>query len=147
MQPEDFVRRLAALIPPPWLNLTRFHGVFASRSKHRPLLRPLLPTAQAAAPLATTQTEQQRVPAAVPVDLPPEPLPKHVRIAWAELLRRTYAVDALACPRCDGGRMRLIATIKDPDVIRKILGHLGLPTEPPPIAPARAPPQTSTTTS
>jgi len=37
--------------------------------------------------------------------------------------------------------MRLVATIKDPDVIRKILSHLGLPTEPPAVAPARAPPQ------
>ena len=43
MAPEDFVRRLAALIAPPWLNLTRFHGVFAANSKHRSLLLPLVP--------------------------------------------------------------------------------------------------------
>lgn len=30
-----------------------------------------------------------------------------------------------------GGRMRLIATIEDPRVIRQILAHLGLPTEVP----------------
>jgi len=143
MAPEDFVRRLAALIPPPWLNLTRFHGVFASRSKHRPLLRPLLPHVHLAAASAASTTADDAEPsaAAVPVELSPDPLPKHIRIAWAELLRRCFAVDALACPRCDGGRMRLVATIKDPDVIRKILGHLGLPGQPPPIAPARAPPQ------
>jgi hypothetical protein len=143
MAPEDFVRRLAALIPPPWLNLTRFHGVFAPRSKHRKLLRPLVPRAQSQAPTTTEDTDGDGEPAAVttPVDLSPEPLPKHIRIAWAELLRRTFALDALACPRCDGGRMRLVATIKDPNVIAKILTHLGLPKEPPPVAPARAPPQ------
>jgi len=34
-------------------------------------------------------------------------------------------VDVLACPNC-GGRMRLIATIEDPRVVRRILTHLGL---------------------
>jgi hypothetical protein len=44
------------------------------------------------------------------------------------------AIDVLACPDC-GGRLRLIATINDHTVIKKILGHLGLPTAPPtPIA-------------
>jgi hypothetical protein len=36
----------------------------------------------------------------------------------------------LACARC-GGRMRVVATIEDPVVIRRILTHLGLPTEVP----------------
>ena len=34
------------------------------------------------------------------------------------------AIDVLACPHC-GGRLRLIATLHDPAVIRKILAHLG----------------------
>ena len=50
--------------------------------------------------------------------------------AWADLMRRAFEIDVLACPRC-GGRMQLIATIEDPSVIRKILAHLGLPTEVP----------------
>ena len=33
--------------------------------------------------------------------------------------------DVLACPHC-GGRLRLIATLHDPAVIRKILAHLAL---------------------
>src|SRR5438093_8421604 len=36
----------------------------------------------------------------------------------------------LACLRC-GGRMSVIATIEAADVLRQILGHLGLPTDPP----------------
>jgi hypothetical protein len=32
--PLDFIARLAALVPKPRVNLTRFHGVFAPNSKH-----------------------------------------------------------------------------------------------------------------
>ena len=45
--------------------------------------------------------------------------------SWAELMRRAFDLDVLACPRC-GSRMRLIATVHDPRVIRRILAHLGL---------------------
>ncbi len=38
--------------------------------------------------------------------------------------------------RC-GGRMRILAAIEDPAVARKILDCLGLPSRPPPVAPAR----------
>src|SRR5205823_5898170 len=58
---------------------------------------------------------------------------------WADLMRRVSDLDVLACPRC-GGRMSVIATIEAADVLRKILGHLGLPTEPPAPLPARPPP-------
>jgi hypothetical protein len=51
-----------------------------------------------------------------------------------------FAVDVLTCPDCGGAR-RLIATITDRLVVRRILDHLKLPSSPPPIAPARAPPE------
>jgi len=45
-------------------------------------------------------------------------------------MHRAFAIDALACPHC-GGRLRLIATLHDPAVIRKLLAHLGIaPPEP-----------------
>ncbi len=34
-EPLDFISRLAALVPKPRVNLTRFHGVFAPNSKYR----------------------------------------------------------------------------------------------------------------
>jgi hypothetical protein len=40
--------------------------------------------------------------------------------AWAALMRRAFGLDVLACPRC-GGRLRLIATVEDPEAIRAIL--------------------------
>lgn len=39
-EPLDFIARLAALVPKPRMNLTRFHGVFAPNSKHRALVTP-----------------------------------------------------------------------------------------------------------
>jgi hypothetical protein len=45
--------------------------------------------------------------------------------------------DVLTCP-C-GRRRRVVADITERDVIVKILQHVGLPTEPPPIARARSP--------
>ena len=40
--------------------------------------------------------------------------------AWANLMRRAFDIDVLACPRC-GRRLRLIATVEDSDAIRAIL--------------------------
>jgi len=39
-EPLDFIARLAALIPKPRVNLTRFHGVFAPNSQHRAIITP-----------------------------------------------------------------------------------------------------------
>lgn len=54
-------------------------------------------------------------------------------------MRRVFGYDVLSCPRC-GQTLRLSALIEQPFVIRRILRHLGLPTEVPESAPARAPP-------
>ena len=41
------------------------------------------------------------------------------------------------------GAVLASSPITDPDVIASILRHLGLPTRPPPVAPARPPPATA----
>jgi hypothetical protein len=48
----------------------------------------------------------------------------------------------LLCPHCGADR-KLIAMITDPATIRRILAHLKLPLEFPPLAPPRAPPQSA----
>jgi hypothetical protein len=58
------------------------------------------------------------------------------RTRWADLLQRVFEVDALCCPRC-GGRMRVLAAITEPDVARRILACLNLPTRAPPLARSR----------
>jgi hypothetical protein len=65
----------------------------------------------------------------------PSPIRRR-RLSWAELLKRVFAAEALACPGC-GGRMRLLAAIQDPGAIGAILECLGLPARAPPLAPAR----------
>jgi hypothetical protein len=57
------------------------------------------------------------------------------RLSWAQLLARIFHLDVLWCPRC-GGRRRILSFLTDPPVVRRILTHLGLPTEAPPVAPA-----------
>jgi hypothetical protein len=45
--------------------------------------------------------------------------------SWAALMHRTFGIDVPAWAQC-GGRLRLIATLPDPAVVRKILAHLPL---------------------
>ena len=54
-------------------------------------------------------------------------------------MQRSFGVDVLKGPRC-AGRLRLIALIDQPDVIRRILTHLGVSAEVPRLQPPRAPP-------
>jgi hypothetical protein len=58
----------------------------------------------------------------------------------AELMRRVFEIDVLACPDC-GGRMTAIAEINDRRVARKMLEHVGLPSECSQPWPARGPPE------
>jgi hypothetical protein len=56
----------------------------------------------------------------------PDEAPQRPRY-WsrAALMHRAFEMDVLACPHC-GNRMRLIATVHDPRVIRQILARLDL---------------------
>jgi len=45
--------------------------------------------------------------------------------AGARLIKQVYEVDPLVCPRC-AGAMRIIAFLEQPEVIAKILTHVGL---------------------
>ena len=65
---------------------------------------------------------------------------------WAKRLKRVFGIDIEACARC-GGKLRVIASIEEPEVIAKILAHLErtAPDQYPSELPlgARAPPQQS----
>jgi hypothetical protein len=58
------------------------------------------------------------------------------RLAWADLLKRVFEVDALRCPKCDG-QMRVLSAITDPIVAGRILRCLRLPPRAPPRASAK----------
>jgi hypothetical protein len=60
------------------------------------------------------------------------------RVDWATLLRRSLSIDVLECPKCHG-RLGIVAVITERDPVRRILSHLGMPTDAPPLARARDP--------
>jgi hypothetical protein len=66
--------------------------------------------------------------AATTASAEPTRAPNSRHWAWADLMRRAFDIDVLACPRC-GERMRLIATVEDPDAIRAILAALAMSRE------------------
>ena len=64
--------------------------------------------------------------------------------SWAALMHRAFGIDVLTCVHC-GGRLRLIATLHDPAVIRKILAHPALCRSGP--SPGPGPPESGAATS
>ena len=58
---------------------------------------------------------------------------------WAELLKRSFAIDALECPKCHG-RMQLIALLTGRESIVGYLRAIGEATEVPASSPKRGPP-------
>jgi hypothetical protein len=73
--------------------------------------------------------------AASPTPLPAACTRRRRTLPWARLLVRVFFLDALTCPRCTAS-MVVLALISEPQVLRKILLHLGLPADLPPVAPA-----------
>jgi hypothetical protein len=125
-EPLDFIARLAALVPKPRVNLTRFHGVFAPNSSLRSKVTP------------GGRARRRRG------DTPKTASERRVAMTWAQRLRRVFRIDIESCRRC-GGRVKVIASIEDPGVIRQILDHLnrrgGLSPVGLALPLARAPPQ------
>jgi hypothetical protein len=124
LDPLSLLSRLCAAVPPPRFHTVRYAGVLASASKLRSRLAPK----GAAEPTVARCAEDL---ADVPRRSPYRP--------WAELLKRTFGLDVLACPRCQG-RMRLLAMVTDAKSVTRYLRALGEPTEAPATAPARGPP-------
>lgn len=126
LTPMELMERLVALVPRPRVHLTRFHGVLAPHYKYRKQIIPKPPE------LRVVGQDQEII--------EPKQLElKKKNIPWARLLARVFNIDVETCTKC-GGKMKIIAAIEDPKVIRKILEHMGLDTKPPPLAPARGPP-------
>jgi hypothetical protein len=139
-----FLRRLASLIPPPRQNQIRFYGLLASQAHDRPKLEALFPGQESHAQedgLAGSQDIQAPGPDGDNRDDSAQSSRGAVhRIAWAKLLARVFATDVLRCPNC-GGQRKILAWITEPGPIKRILHHMGLPTEVPSFQPARGPPQ------
>ncbi len=110
MEPLDLMARLDALIPPPRMHLTRYHGVFAPHSRLRARVTPA--KRGVGSTKASDQTSQAQQAAT----------PRHVAINWAKRLKRVFGVEIEACARC-GGKLMIIACIEEPAVIARILAQ------------------------
>ncbi|MCA9632821.1 MAG: transposase, partial [Myxococcales bacterium] len=124
--PLTFIGRLAALVPHVREHQLTYHGCLAPASPLRDhvVLRP-------------PSSRPSRCEAAGAAPNQPSGGPK---FSWADLMMRVWSKDVLRCPRC-GSRRVMLAAISDGPTIARLLAHLGLPTEPLPVAPAREPPQ------
>ncbi|MFH1464836.1 MAG: transposase, partial [Pseudomonadota bacterium] len=166
LTPLDLLARLATLLPPPFRHRVRYFGVLAPNARLRtavvasagpsPALQAQLHEAALQMGLAADAQHGSPAPGAqMPAAPSPEPSPPQdqappatkkprrpclAAYCWALLLARLYEALPLKCTRC-GAPVTIIAFITDPEPIHKILSHLDEPTEPPPISPARGPPQ------
>jgi len=106
-EPLDLL--LAALVPKPRVNLTRFHGVFAPNSKWRAQVTPA--KQGKGHPRTATESVDQT------------PAEKRAAMPWAKRLKRVFDIDVQTC-EAYGGAVRIVAAIEDPIAIRQILDHL-----------------------
>jgi len=127
----EFLARVVSHIPNKGQVLQRYYGWYASRV--RGMRRK-----------AAEAGDEHPI---VCVDPEPEVL-SEAALRWAELLRRIFEVDPLACPRC-GEEMRIVAFVTEPRIIDRILDHLRptAPTRPRPRAPPRRWKSSATTAS
>jgi hypothetical protein len=113
---RELIEKLVALIPPPYIHMSRYFGILASHSKWRRqvLLRPDVKKGFVAL--------QDGV----------------ERMSWAKLLARVFAIDIERCPACQAPLYpEGIEIVVLPNVVHAILLALGLAGR----APARAPPR------
>lgn len=152
LEPSVLIERLLALVPRPRRHLVTYHGVLAPGASLRHQVVPgVAETGEqeglddgCADAVEARSDEVGAGAVALPVARVPHRPGKWRRgvrryYTWAELLRRVFAIDVLRCPHCGGAR-RLLAAIQDPDSIECVLRAMGLPSVPPEMAPARAPP-------
>jgi hypothetical protein len=105
--PLDFMAKLAALVPKPRVNLTRFFGVFAPNSQYRMTI-----TKEKKAQSRTTPDKGNKT-----------VIEKRHSMTWAKRLKRVFNIDIETCEACQG-QVKVIACIEDPEIIKKILEHL-----------------------
>ncbi len=106
-QPLDFLSKLAALIPKPRSHLIRYHGVFSSNNRWRSEIVPCKVVAKG--------KSKEKDDDACKAD--------KKSMTWAMRLKRVFNIDINQCEHCDG-RLKVIACIEDPAVIKRILNHL-----------------------
>jgi hypothetical protein len=81
LSPQEMSEKLVALVPPPYVHLSRYFGVLSSHSRWRRqiVLRPDVKKGFVA--VADSESPQ--------------------RMTWSRLLARVFKIDIMRCPACD----------------------------------------------
>ena len=98
-------------IPPPRMNMIRYHGVFAPNFKNR---NKIVPKKESSTHKNSKEPQAENV---VNKKIKVE------RLRWAEMLKKTFEIDVSICPKCNG-RLEQIAVIKNIKVAAAILKSL-----------------------
>ncbi len=151
LTPDQFLDRIAALIPPPRRHRHRYFGILAPNSPWRKAI-----VARAGLPVETVIPKQELETPAEKEDQTHTTIPRLLINLWAVLIARIYEVSPLVCPNCGADHcyfascnrsisasmhvMRIIAFIEEIEPVHRILNCVGEPVAPPRIHPPRAPP-------
>jgi hypothetical protein len=128
------------LIPRPRCHLVRDHGILGPAAKDRDKVVPTPPAPRAPDAAGSHAAGADEPGTGESRDIDITKISRLGRLPWAVLLQRVFLADALTCPKCQG-RRKILAAITEPDAVRKILDHLGIPSQAPRRTVARPPPQ------
>jgi hypothetical protein len=132
---QDFIAKLAVLVPAPRAHLTRYHGVLAPAAAWRSRIVPAGSVRAGDTETSSRTPTEESGASTFPDALGDQPAAGERYHTWAELMKRVFRVDVLECEHC-GGRRKIIAVIRSPAATERILECLGLPSRAPPLAPA-----------
>jgi hypothetical protein len=113
--PEEFLEKLAAIIPPPKSHLVRWSGVFAANAPMRKKIV-LKPEEKKGFEFGADQKKVKNR-------------------SWSLMLARVFKIDVLKCG-C-GGELKPLGAVQDPDQVRKYLKHVNIDYDPPVRGPPR----------
>lgn len=109
-EPLDFIARLAALVPRPWVSLTRYHRVLAPNHRWRAEVTPAGRGRGAGGKREPAQPGRSAI-------------ERHAAMTWAQRLKRVFSIDVESYVRC-GAAVRVIARIEESALIERILAHV-----------------------
>ncbi len=115
---EEFIAAITQHIPDKHFQMVRYYGWYSSRSRGERIKAGLFrPGDEPAASAETPEVTVLDVSGYKPPHIPSK--------TCRELIKKIWEVDPLSWPRC-GHEMKIISLINEPDVIERILRHLGL---------------------
>jgi len=135
LTPQELLQRLADLLPPPRTHRHRYFGCFAPNAAMRSAV------VATAGPDEALGERMEQAAAAMGPGEAQEDGPRPASARWAMLIARIHEALPLLCPRCQAP-MSIVSFITDPSVVARLLQHMGEPSRPPELSPARSPPQT-----